>query len=451
VTKTTINIKGMHCRSCEILIERELKEINGIDKVIVNYKNSNALIFSSGTIDENLIKRKIEDAGYSLGIDGPKSWISTDPSIYLGLFKSLVLVIIIYYIAKGFGLFNISIKAGNPSNLWVVSLIGITAGLSTCMALVGGLILGISAKHAEKHPEATPQEKFRPHIYFNLGRILSYFLLGGIIGLIGKAFQFSGFTLGSLTIFVGLVMLLLGIQLTEISPKLSNYSFTLPSWISKLFGINNSHKKEYSHTNSMVVGALTFFLPCGFTQAMQLYAMTTGSFMGGALIMATFAVGTAPGLLGIGGFTSLIKGNFAKRFFKFAGIVVIFLAIFNITNGLHLTGLVSLPAKTTTTNNKNVNDPNVVIENGVQIVRMNQLSSGYKPNNFTIKKGVPVKWIINSKDINSCASSIYSQKLKIQSYLEIGDNVFEFTPSETGKITFSCSMGMYRGYFNVVE
>jgi plastocyanin domain-containing protein len=113
--------------------------------------------------------------------------------------------------------------------------------------------------------------------------------------------------------------------------------------------------------------------------------------------------------------------------------------------------LVSLPAKTTTTNNKNVNDPNVVIENGVQIVRMNQLSSGYKPNNFTIKKGVPVKWIINSKDINSCASSIYSQKLKIQSYLEIGDNVFEFTPSETGKITFSCSMGMYRGYFNVVE
>lgn len=448
--KYTIQIRGMHCRSCEILIEDTLKNIPHVKKVIVSYKSKSAIIFSDKPISEELLRHKIEDAGYSVGVDSPKEWLTRDPIVYKELIKSFILVIILYLIAKSFGLFNISIGSNNPSSLWVVLLIGLTAGLSTCMALVGGLILGISAKHAKKHPEATSQEMFRPHLYFNLGRILSYFILGGIIGLIGKAFQLSGTTLGTLTIFVGLVMLLVGIQLTEISPKLAGFSLTLPSSLSKLFGIKKHHQKEYSHNNSLTTGALTFFLPCGFTQAMQLYAMTTGSFIGGALIMATFAIGTAPGLLGIGGVTSIIKGTFAKRFFKFAGIIVLLLAIFNITNGLHLTGLVSSPVKTIS-NNTNISDPNVSIEGGIQIVRMNQLSYGYKPNSFTIKKGVPVKWIINSKDPNSCASSIYSQKLKIQSYLETGENIFEFIPNDLGKISFSCSMGMYRGYFNVVE
>lgn len=447
----TIQIKGMHCRSCEILIEEKLKEISGVNRVVVNYKHKNAIIFSDKPISEELLRHKIDDAGYSVGLDGPKEWLTRDPIVYKELVKSFILVIILYLIAKSFGLFNISVGSNNPSSLWVVLLIGLTAGLSTCMALVGGLILGISAKHAEAHPEAMSQEKFRPHLYFNLGRILSYFILGGIIGLIGKAFQLSGTTLGALTIFVGLVMLIIGIQLTEISPKLAGFSFTLPSSLSKLFGIKKHHQKEYSHKNSLVSGALTFFLPCGLTQAMQLYAMSTGSFLFGGLIMAIFAIGTAPGLLGIGGVTSIIKGVFAKKFFKFAGIIVILLAIFNITNGLHLTGLVSSPVKTISNNNTNISDPNVSIEGGIQIVRMNQLSYGYKPNSFTIKKGIPVKWIINSKDPNSCASSIYSQKLRIQSYLEIGENVFEFIPNDLGKISFSCSMGMYRGYFNVVE
>jgi sulfite exporter TauE/SafE len=161
----------------------------------------------------------------------------------------------------------------------VVLIVGLTAGISTCMALVGGLVLGISARFSEKHPEASPAQKFRPHIFFIIGRIISYFILGGVIGLLGKAFQLSGPSLGFLTIIVGVVMLILGAQLTEIFPRLSNGGLTLPSSISKFLGIKKHHQKEYSHTNSVLTGALTFFLPCGFTQAMQLYAMSTGKFL----------------------------------------------------------------------------------------------------------------------------------------------------------------------------
>lgn len=452
MNKTEIKIKGMHCRSCELLIEEKLKEIPEVSNVQVSYKKKNAFVYSKHQIANKDLTKAVEEAGYTIGIDDKNDWISRDLSVYRDIGVCAIILIVVFFLARKLGLFNISIGGGNPSNLFIVFLIGITAGLSTCMAMVGGLILGISARHAEKHPEATPLQRFRPHLFFNIGRISSYFILGGLIGLMGKAFQLSATTLGLLTIIIGIVMLFLGFQLIELFPKLKSISFTLPSGISKALGIKKHHEKEYSHFNSIITGALTFFLPCGFTQAMQLYAMSTGNFLSGALIMGIFALGTAPGLLGIGGLTSVIRGAFAKKFFKFAGLVVISLAIFNISNGFNLTGI-SAKLSSININNSQNDDSNssVRIENGIQIVNMTQNSSGYAPNKFTIKNGIPVKWIVNSTDPNSCAASLYSEKLDIHRFLKAGENVFEFTPEEIGTIPFSCSMGMYRGQFNVIE
>lgn len=451
--KTIIPIIGMHCRSCEILIEEKLKELPEIKNVQVSYKKAEAIIHSDHPLDLlelDKINRAIKEVGYEVGVEDSKDWISKNPSEYYDLLLALIVLVSLYYFAKGLGLFNLSFGSNNPTGLLVVLIVGLTAGVSTCMALVGGLILGISARHSEKHPEATTVQKFRPHLYFNLGRIASYFFLGGIIGLAGKVFQLSGTSLGLLIIVVGLVMLMMGLQLTELFPRLSNGGLTLPSSVSKFFGIKKHHDKEYSHINSIIIGALTFFLPCGFTQAMQLYAMSTGNFFSGALIMGTFAVGTAPGLLSIGGLTSVLKGTFAKKFFKFAGVLVIALSLFNISNGANLTGW-KPSLKKNTVAQETVNDPNVTLENGVQVVKMDQLAGGYKPNSFTIKKGIPVKWVINSKKSDSCSASILAPKIGVKKFLESGENIIEFTPKEVGEIKFSCSMGMYTGKFIVVE
>jgi sulfite exporter TauE/SafE/copper chaperone CopZ len=441
----------MHCRSCEMLVEEKLKEEPGIKNVQVSFKQKEARIYSHHPLDMGNIQRLVSEAGYEVKADDSKFWINLDPKTYLDLGKSLVILLVLYFLAKKIGLFDISTSAADkPSNLLFVLLIGLTAGVSTCMALVGGLVLSISARHSEKHPEASAIQKFRPHLYFNFGRILSFFVFGGLIGLLGKTFLISGSVLGLMIIAVGLVMLILGLQLTEISPKLSRISVTLPSGIGKLLGIKRRHEKEYSHLNSILVGALTFFLPCGFTQAMQLYAISTASFWTGGLIMAIFAIGTAPGLLGIGGLTSVLKGNFAKQFFKFTGLLVIILSIFNIANGYRLTGFNIFPLDDDPGVTV-VDDPNVKIENGVQIVRMTQNSNGYSPNKFTVKNNIPVKWVIDSKDSNSCSSSIFMPKKNIKKFLNPGANTIEFTPTETGEIKFSCSMGMYSGKFNVTN
>jgi len=453
MNKKTIPIRGMHCASCELLIEEQLKELPGVQTVSVSRRRQEAEITYRGGLSMAKVEEAVKEAGYSVGDADALPWITPDKKQYDEIALAAGILLVLYFVLKGTGILNASFNPGDsPASLVVVLTVGLLAGVSTCMALVGGLVLGMSAKHAQSHPEATTVQKFRPHIFFNAGRIAGYFVLGGLIGLIGQAFQLSGTLLGALTIGVGLVMLLLGVQLTQLSPRLSSWAISLPAGLSKKLGIKQKHEREYSHRNAAMVGVLTFFLPCGFTQAMQLYAMSTGNFWSGALIMATFAVGTTPGLLGVGGLTSALRGIMAQRFFKLAGLAVVGLAVFNISNGLNLTGL---PVILSTAVQEAGQIAEVQQEGSdnkdVQVVRMEQSGSGYSPNKFTVQAGVPVKWIVNSTNPNSCASSLYSQQLGIRRTLQLGENVIEFIPKETGQIRFSCAMGMYTGVFNVVD
>lgn len=454
MNKIIIPIQGMHCRSCEILIEDELKNIKNVEKAIVDHKKGTAEIHYLGReLDQDKVIEAIEKAGYKSGTAEKPPLISTNWRDWTDLLLSLMALFIIYVLVDALGLTKIfSVGTSQPSNLLAVLLIGVTAGFSTCITLTGGLILGLSARFAEMHPETTTIQRFKPHLFFNAGRILSYIFLGGLIGLAGSFLQLSGVALGLMTLAVALAMFTLGLQLTGLFPRFTSIGLTLPKGISRMFGIGKRQNHEYSHTNAMILGALTFFLPCGFTQAMQLFAISTGNFVQGAAIMGAFAIGTMPGLLGIGGLTSIVKGAFASRFFKFAGVVVVAFAIFNLNNSINLLGLHTLFLSGSSINAKAATqDPNVTLEGNVQVVRMRQKSNGYQPNSFTIYKDIPVRWIITSDDPNSCASSIVSDKLNIRKTLQAGENIIEFTPKETGRIGFSCSMGMYTGVFEVVE
>lgn len=455
MNKCQIDIKGMHCRSCEQLICDEIIEIPGVEEVSVDQNSGTAKIKYQGALKYHAVKKAIENAGYEIGKE-ERPIFSKKLEDYKELGIAFFIVIALYSIAKNFGLFDLSKNiSGAYSSLGVVFLVGLTAGISTCMALVGGLILASAARFSEAHPNATGIEKFKPHLIFNLGRVASYFVLGGVIGYAGSFFSLSSSTLGLMTIIVGLVMLLLGGQLVDIFPILKRFSFTLPSFLTEFFGLRDRSDQQYSHKNSFIMGALTFFLPCGFTQAMQLFAIKSGDPLVGAMTMGIFALGTAPGLLGIGGLTSVVKKESSRLFFKTAGVVVVLLALFNLSNGLNLLGLNpkilgAFTTKTALAGNGSA-DPNVKLVNGIQEVRMRQTSRGYSPNSFTIQKGIPVRWIITSEDQYSCASSLVAQKIGVRRSLQAGENIIEFTPKETGSIRFSCSMGMYNGSFTVID
>lgn len=439
--KITVPIRGMHCRSCEILVEGNLKKVPGVQKVEVSQKTGQAEVFFDRNLPEIAsIKQAVKDAGYDIGRKDHLSWLSSDKEDYINLLKGAGVLLVLYLAAKQFGLLNLGINT-NSTSLSVVLLVGLVAGISTCMALVGGLVLGLSARHAELHPEASAREKFRPHLYFNLGRVVGFAVLGGVIGLLGSVVKPSTGILGLMTMVVGGVMIFLGLKLVEIFPALKDKSISLPKGLAEFFGLNKE-QREYSHKTSFITGALTFFLPCGFTQAMQLYAVSSGSLVKGALIMSLFALGTAPGLLGVGGLASVFKGKKAKIFFAAAGLAVILLGWFNMANGSQLV----FQGKAAS-----VVDSATVGSSEVQEIRMTQNVSGYSPNQFTVEKGKKVRWIITSTNSFTCASSIVVPKYRISKGLQKGENIIEFTPTEVGEIPFSCSMGMYRGTITVVE
>ncbi len=439
--KVTVPIKGMHCRSCELLIEEALKNIPDVKKVDVSYRSGKVdLYFKKGaSLHDEAIYQAVKDAGYDVGARDKVDWISKDENDYNYLLNGAIILILLYFLAKQTGILDYSVNTESTS-LFVVLMVGLVAGVSTCMALVGGLVLSISARHAEAHPEITAKEKFRPHIYFNLGRVLGFGFFGGVLAMIGSVAQPSTNVLGLMTIVIGGVMIFLGLKLIEIFPFMKEMSISLPKGVSKMFGIKKE-QKEYSHKGAFISGALTFFLPCGFTQAMQLYAVGSGGFVNGALIMSMFALGTAPGLLGVGGLSSIFKGKNARTFFATTGLAVIILGWFNITNGSQLV----FQGRA----NSAVNVASDSSE--VQEVKMTQSGSGYSPSQFTVEKGKKVRWIITSTNQFSCASSIVMPKYGISKGLKKGENIIEFVPTETGEIPFSCSMGMYRGKFIVVE
>lgn len=472
--QVTLPIKGMHCASCEILITDELEALPDVQKAEVSLRTKSATIYLKRPIPQAAVARAIQAAGYEIGHDDNPVF-NRNKRVYKDLAIGLVVVAAILLLFNGLGLNDLSKVNTKGASAGLVALVlGLTAGFSTCMALIGGLVLGVASRHAEKHPTATPMQKFRPHLFFNLGRIVSFVILGGLIGGIGSAFQLKGGVLGLLTVVVGVVMLLLGLQLTELFPRMKG-ALTLPSGISKFFGINKRAGREYSHTDSMVLGAATFFLPCGFTQAMQLYAVSTGSITSGALIMGLFALGTAPGLLSIGGLTSVVKGVFAQRFFRVVGVVVILMALVNFSNAYNLLGVkrwfASRPKPVSTiqsvqpvpasnsggTEQQQVAPATIAPtpSSGPNILTTTyRLDSDIIPSKFTAKVGQKTKLIVDVKENGEgCMSTIMIPGLyDTPIFLKEGKKLeLAFTPDQPGDYTITCAMGIPRGTITVTQ
>lgn len=453
--KQVVEVKGMHCRSCEILIEDKLKQIPGVRKAHANTKRSEAVVYSDTDIPKSAIADAIKAAGYEVGkVDLPYVRASYRDLSFIVI--SFFVLGLLYILATQLGLAKaLTLGAGGPStSLAVIFTIGVTAGLSSCMALVGGLVLGASARYAEKHPNATSAQKFRPHLFFNLGRIIAFFVLGGLIGELGSFLKLSSTFTGFFMIIVGLFMLFLGIQLLEIFPRFST-GFTLPKGISKVLGLNRASGAEYSHTNSMILGALTFFLPCGFTQAMQVYAISTGSFATGAMIMGVFALGTTPGLLSVGGLTSVLKkGAFTDFFYKFIGVLVILLALYNLSNGATLAGVKSYFENTIQTKTSQGGSMPVTAGD-VQVAKATyDKDNTLTPKKFTFKVGQPVRIEILAKDDGfGCMGSIMIPNLVSQPQFFVkGETVkLEFTPKDTGRYYLTCAMGVTAGQIEIVN
>ncbi len=454
-----ISIIGMHCNACTIVVADELEKIPGVTSAKASLKNNSAIIEYSIDPSDEQLERAIKAAGYSIGSE-TKTFFTQDRSVIEQFIISILILALIFLIFRRTSLTSLNFQSLTDNSGLMALAIGLTAGFSTCMAMIGGLVLGMSARFSEKHPSATAIQKFRPHLFFNSGRIVAFFVLGGFLGVFGSVLKINSSVTGLLTIVVGFVMIILGLQLTELFPKLTNKGITLPSGVAKALGLKKRGTREYSHKNAMALGAVSFFLPCGFTQAMQLLAISSGSFLTGALVMGLFAIGTTPGLLGIGALTSSVRGWFANSFFRFVGVVVVVLAIYNISNGMTLAGYrISFERPQATSTSKIIQnkqpDSNSTSQTEEPIILTTSfnISQDIKPNTFNVEVGKPYILEVNATEAGvGCMSTIMIPGIyKTPLLITKGKIQLPFTITKPGSYEITCAMGIPRGVLNASE
>lgn len=323
------HVSGTHCPSCKIFIEDTLNEQIGIQQTKVDLKHETVWIET--TLDESqhklaeILTEKIKHNGYSLTVDKKVKDKTSNDVIWQALPIGLAFLALFFIVQKS-GILNFGL--GGTITPVTSFIIGLVASVSSCLAVVGGLVLSLSA--------TVSQDKIsdvKPMMLFHGGRLISFAILGGVLGAIGSAIGIS-FTLTSiLGIFASVVMILLGLNLVGVFEK---NRIALPSGIFSFF-----RKVEHKTIAPFLVGVGTFFLPCGFTQAMQVAALSSGSFFSGLMIMTAFALGTLPmlALLSFGS-ASFAGSKYAPLFFKSAGVLVIGLGAFALLAGLAGLGII---------------------------------------------------------------------------------------------------------------
>lgn len=457
----SLHIQGMHCAGCEAVIENAVKLLPGIIDVSADYANDRVNIRHDDVfIQLDTIIACIESHGYQAVLEASPANADNQASDNIrarpnpiGLKrvvkKSAALLIAIAGIAfilwlDSWFMDHADIpELGRDMSYGLLLLIGFLTSFH-CVGMCGPLILGYTARSS-----TLGYRSYGTHLLYGVGKTISYTTIGALFGAFGAIVAFTPFTQGAVGIAAGLFLILFGLHMLELFPALNHFQLKPPGFFIRFVG--NEYRK---HTNPFIVGLLNgLMIICGPLQAMYVMAAGTGSWSGGAAILFFFGVGTLPLLLGFGFLTSLLSTNLTPKLLKASGIIVMALGIIMMNRGLAVAGtgadFNTLIARISQYYSPTVAEtPSCEME---QTIHMDVLKTGFSPNKFTLRKGVPVKWVIDGKELNECNKAIVVPKYGLEIKVHPGKQIIEFTPAETGVIPWSCWMGMIPGTFVVID
>jgi len=441
-----LEIKGMTCVNCEMRIEKKLKNMEGIKAVKAVYSQSKInVLYDKDRIDLDSIIKAVEELDYRViaATDGNKSndrekRSDGDYKLSVNQLLGIVIIVLAVYLAvKNTVGFNFIPQVNRNMGYGMLFTVGLLTSLH-CIAMCGGINLSQCIAYTLDDTEKGNISKLTPTLLYNGGRVISYTVIGGLVGALGSLVSFPGRAKGIVAIVSGILMIIMGINMLNIFPWLRKINPRMPKVLSRAVFNNNGKRGPF------YIGLLNGLMPCGPLQAMQIYALGTGSFYRGALSMFFFSIGTVPLMFGFGAVSSLVSSKFSRRMMKASAVLVIILGIVMTGRGFNLSGLNIAFA--------NQKAKNIArIENGVQLVTTEMKSGSYDP--IVVQKGVLVRWTIKAdeSELNGCNNPVTIPKYNIVKKLVPGDNVIEFMPLETGNINYTCWMGMINGYIKVVD
>lgn len=472
--KEIFSVKGMTCVACEARVEKQLKKIKGIQNVKASFSKNNVEVqYESVAIPFQEMAKTLKEEDYTLVQKTVNPSVKVAPSQVaqttvqseatwtLSQFSAIVVILLVgYLLIKNTIGFNFIPEVTTASGYGVLFVIGLLTSLH-CVAMCGGINVAQCVAYAK--PGSKPSASVIPSILYNGGRVISYTIIGGIAGAIGSAVSFTGWARGLIAIVAGIFMLLMSISMMGILPSLNKFIPRMPRFL-RIKAIKSTRNK-----GPLYVGLVNGLMPCGPLQAMQLYALGTGSFLVGASSMFFFSLGTVPLMFGLGVVSTMLGKKFTKNMLKVSAVLVLVLGVVMINRGLALSGVKLLPTsmvnsssnkqaatEETTTDNAQATaavgkEGVAVIDGDVQTIQTTLTAQGYPE--IAVQKGVPVKWhlLADKSSITGCNSTLIIPKYNLEVKLQPGDNLIEFTPDGSGTIPYSCWMGMITSQINVVD
>jgi sulfite exporter TauE/SafE/copper chaperone CopZ/plastocyanin domain-containing protein len=445
----------MTCVNCQNRIERGLKSTPGVEDAVVNFNTETAAVtYNESVITVQELAAVIEKLDYQvLDKDVPGTSVSH-------LIGTLVIILSLYVLLRGLGMGTLASRfplAEAGMGYGMLFIIGLVTSVH-CVAMCGGINLS-QCLSAAVPAKKKGRQVLLPTILYNSGRVLSYTLTGVLVGALGSVISLSGQLQGVVQVLAGAFMVIMGITMLGFFPRLRRLTPHLPPVFARKI-----HEQKAGNKHPLGVGILNGLMPCGPLQAMQLYALSTGSALAGGISMFLFSLGTVPLMFGIGALSSFLshtrKGSvFTRRVMQVGAILVTVMGMSMVSYGLNLSGFTLNFAGGVFTAQR----PSVsraagtarapfmpVIENGVQLVNAS-LSGGRYPA-ITVQQGIPVKWTINAPagSINGCNNRMIIREYGIEYRFKPGENVIEFTPERMGRFPYSCWMGMIRSSITVV-
>ena len=428
LTTETILVKGMFCTNCERTVQKALLSLPGVRSADASFTEETVkVIYDEDQVSSRLLKQEIEKLGYET---------VPETSRYIQIISILIILLALYVIASHLGwtqFFNIFPNIEATLDLGMLFVIGLLTSVH-CIVMCGGINLTQSTMAAKGGAGI-----FRSNLAYNIGRVVSYTLIGGVVGGIGSVVSFSGALRGLVTVAVGVIMIIMALSMLGVFRPLRKLSLHLP------IGIYKAVSGSAAGRSSFVIGLLNGLMPCGPLQSMQIYALSTGSILRGALSMLLFSLGTVPLMLSLGVFSGGLNRKKAGIMLTVSAILIFVMGIHMTENGLLLSGI-SLGS--------NSRNESVVMAEYIgdsQHVKTEVDYGSYEA--FTVRKGIPVEWtiVVPEGKLNGCNGEIVVPAFDISVKLHEGENTVFFTPDDVGTIPYSCWMGMIKSSIIVVD
>ena len=424
----------MHCVSCEILLEKELKNIKWVNFVMISHKKWIMEINYKTEDAYDKVVKAIEKNNFKVVTEAEKE---NKMSNILSNIIALLVVVILLIFSQLFDLYKY-IPDTSTLSYTGAFLVWIIASVSTCLAITWGIIIWFSKYIDSAH---TSMWHLKVQIGFQLWRVLWFFLLWGLLWLTGQIISIS-FSFTAILIFaIWILLLYMWLNILWILPSLSRFWVHMPkSFAAK---IERLWKPQYAP----IVWALTFFLPCWFTQTMQLLAISSGSFWMGWFVMLAFALGTFPALFSVWLGSSYFNDKKLPILNKIIAAILVFFGIVTLSNSYNLLSFYG-PSKN---NDQEIQEVAQQQENniGQEVIRVWHDGWNTVPSEIVLEKWKNYKLIVTPEtNGRGCMSTQLIPKLKSKvSYVRKWEEiVYDINNPFPGSYEIVCaSMWMLQG------